>query len=71
VDLGDVYSTKVVGKPLGRTGWLGRNFKACTRQRRSCISGGEGLTSTLGVLCVCMKIVRVLREVLDDGRDNG
>ena len=49
----------------------GGTLKPVTRQRRNYISGGEELTSTLGVLCVCMKIVRVPREVLGDGRDDG
>lgn len=29
VDLGDKYSKKGVGKPSGKTRWLGRNLSAC------------------------------------------
>jgi hypothetical protein len=62
-----------LGKPQGELDdWEGILMPAYVSDSvQLWIPGGDGLTSALGVLCVCIKIVRLPRDVLGVGRDDG
>jgi len=64
VDLGEVYSRNVEGKPSGRTMWLGKNLRACETLAPVLQTARGVTTSAFGVDCVWMKMVRLAAAVL-------